>query len=69
MKPKEFDSLLFRRKIFPNVQGYWSYALSEILYRLDDKNMKECNCMEHMSQREKLLTALEEAKKKLISPD
>lgn len=61
MNKKEFQSLLFRRRIRPEEKDYWSYVVAECLFRLEDKNIKECDCIEHSTERDKLKAALEKA--------
>jgi hypothetical protein len=65
MKAKVFKSLLFNRNIDPKEKDYWSFVVAEILYRLEDKNVKECCCIEHTAQRNKLKDALEKTMKLL----
>ena len=59
MKKRAFQSDLFLRKIEPSEKDFWAYVIAECLYRLNDKNVKDCDCMIHQEQRKKLKAGLE----------
>ena len=63
MKKRQFESELFLRTIKPDEEDFWLYVIAECLFRLNDKNVKNCECQIHTEQRERLKTALDKALK------
>ena len=61
MKKRAFESTLFLRKIQPDDKDFWYYVIAECLFQLNSKNIKDCECMIHKEQREKLKKTLDKA--------